>query len=134
MDFSQFLNEQTDDWIFNSLGIESFNLTSRSRLRHWFTHVRNNHLILKGDILEFGVPINIAIIHPKDCVMTLEGYGCVPFEEGKAFIINIRNYHSVINPSNQSRIHLISHGIPGKSKKEFAELVARSYRKQYEYS
>jgi len=86
------------------------------------------------DILEFGVPINIAIIHPKDCVMTLEGYGCVPFEEGKAFIINIRNYHSVINSSNQSRIHLISHGIPGKSKKEFAELVASSYRKQYEYS
>jgi hypothetical protein len=55
MDFSQLINEQTDDWIFNSLGIESFNLTSRSRLKHWFTHARNNHSILKGDILEFGV-------------------------------------------------------------------------------
>jgi hypothetical protein len=81
--------------------------------------------------LEFGVPINVAIIHPKDCYMTLEGYGCVPFVEGRAFIINIRNYHSVINFSKQNRIHLIAHGIPGNRKEDFIELIARSYRKEY---
>ena len=64
--------------------------------------------------------------------MTLEGYGCVPWKEGKAFIINIRNYHSVINLSNKSRIHLIAHGKLDKRVNEFTELVARSYRKQYE--
>ena len=84
------------------------------------------------DMLEFGVPINVAIIHPRDCHMTLEGHGTVPFEEGKAFIINIRNVHSFINNSDTSRIHLIAHGIPGKRKNEFIELIARSYRKQFE--
>lgn len=55
MDFSCLLNEKSDDWIFNSLGIESFNSTSRSRLRHWFAHARKYHSCLEGDILEFGV-------------------------------------------------------------------------------
>jgi hypothetical protein len=84
------------------------------------------------DMLDFGVPINIAIIHPEDCYMTLEGHGTIPFKEGKAFIINIRNVHSFVNNSNTPRIHLIAHGIPGKRKKEFIELIARSYRKQHE--
>ena len=84
------------------------------------------------DMLEFGVPINVAIIHPDDCYMTLEGHGTVPFKEGKAFIINIRNVHSFVNNSNTPRIHLIAHGIPGKHKDEFVELIARSYRKQNE--
>jgi hypothetical protein len=84
------------------------------------------------DMLEFGVPINVAITHPEDCHMTLEGHGTVPFQEGKAFIINIRNVHSFVNNSNTNRIHLIAHGIPGKRKDEFVELIARSYRKQNE--
>ena len=84
------------------------------------------------DMLEFGVPINVAIMHPNDCHMTLEGHGTVPFQEGKAFIINIRNVHSFVNNSNTNRIHLIAHGIPGNRKEEFVELIARSYRKQNE--
>lgn len=86
------------------------------------------------DMLEFGVPINIAIIHPDNCYMTLEGHGTIPFKEGKAFIINIRNVHSFVNNSNKSRIHLIAHGIPGKRKDEFVDLIARSYRKQNEHN
>ena len=84
------------------------------------------------DMLEFGVPINVAITHPPGCWMTLEGYGTVPFVAGRAFIINIRNYHSVINMSSKTRTHLIAHGIPGKCKNNFIELIARSYRKQRE--
>ena len=84
------------------------------------------------DALKFGVPVNIAINHPEDCHMTLEGYGEIPFKDGKAFIINIRNYHSVINFSNTPRIHLIAHGKLDKKLDSFVELVARSYRKQYE--
>lgn len=83
------------------------------------------------DMLDFGVPINVAIIHPENCFMSLEGYGVVPFVEGSAFIINIRNFHSVVNQSNTPRIHLIAHGIPGQRKEQFVELVARSYKKQY---
>ena len=83
-------------------------------------------------MLDFGVPINIAINHPSDCHMTLEGCGVVPFSAGKAFIINLRKYHSVINNSSQTRTHLIAHGIPGSEKMNFIDLVANSYRKQYE--
>lgn len=84
------------------------------------------------NMLDFGVPINIAIIHPDDCFMTLEGHGTVPFKEGKAFIINIRNVHSFVNNSNTPRIHLIAHGIPGNRKKDFVKLIAKSYRKSCE--
>jgi hypothetical protein len=82
------------------------------------------------DMLDFGVPVNIAVIHPEDCYMVLEGYGVVPFKEGKAFIINIRNYHSVLNFSNKPRVHVIGHAFGYGSKKEqFAELIVRSYNK-----
>ena len=84
------------------------------------------------DALEFGVPVNIAVVHPKDCFMVLEGHGIVPFDEGKAFIINIRNYHSVINFSQQSRIHVIGHPFGyGSNKQDFIKLISRSYKKQY---
>jgi hypothetical protein len=83
------------------------------------------------DALKFGVPINVAVIHPNDCYMSLDNLGCVPFKEGKAFIINIRNYHSVVNFSNQSRYHIIAHGKLDKKINEFTELVARSFKKQY---
>lgn len=82
------------------------------------------------DMLEFGVPINIAITHPVDCHMTLERYGEIPFKDGRAFIINIRHYHSVINFSQIPRIHLIAHGIPGNRKNNFVKLIADSYKKQ----
>lgn len=82
------------------------------------------------DMLDFGVPVNIAVIHPSDCYMTLEGFGVVPFKEGKAFIINIRHYHSVINMSSTDRIHVIGHSYGyGSKKEEFAELLVRSYEK-----
>lgn len=85
--------------------------------------------------LEFGIPINIAVIHPKDCYMVLKDYGVVPFKEGKAFIVNIRNYHSVINFSNKPRIHVIGHSYGyGTKLNEFADLVVRSYIKQFNNS
>ena len=84
------------------------------------------------DMLDFGVPVNIAVVHPEDCYMVLEGHGVVPFKEGRAFIVNIRNYHSVINFSKQSRIHVIghSHGY-GDKQAAFADLLVRSYEKMY---
>lgn len=85
------------------------------------------------DMLDFGIPINIAVVHPEDCYMVLEGYGIVPFKEGKAFIVNIRNYHSVINFSDKSRVHVIGHSYGyGKQLDAFAELVVRSYEKMYD--
>jgi hypothetical protein len=84
------------------------------------------------DMLDFGVPVNIAVVHPDNCYMVLEGYGIVPFKEGKAFIVNIRNYHSVINLSDQPRVHVIGHSYGyGNKQAAFAELLVRSYEKMY---
>lgn len=55
MDFAKILGKYSDDWIFNSLQIENFSETSKSRLRHWFDHLKENHSTLPGDIFEFGV-------------------------------------------------------------------------------
>lgn len=88
----------------------------------------------KVDLSKAGVPINIAIIHPDNCHMTLEGQGIVPWSEGKVIMLNVRYKHSFMNKSDQSRIHLIAHGHPGNRKDDFFKLIARSYRKAYELS
>ena len=85
------------------------------------------------DMMDHLIPINIAISHPEDCFMDLETYGRVPWQSGKAFIVNITDTHTVINNSPLTRMHMIAHCIIGNKKKEFAELVVRSYNKQYEH-
>lgn len=84
---------------------------------------------LDYDPLELGCPINLAVVHPKDCHMIIEGKGIVPFEEGKAFLVNIRNNHAVINFSNQDRLHVISFCVFGNKKEEFAKLLVESYER-----
>jgi len=81
------------------------------------------------DILDFMIPINIAIIHPDNCYMTLTDIGVVPFKSGKVILVNIRNEHSVINNSDVRRIHLIGYGRPGNRMEEFCDLILRSYDK-----
>ena len=79
------------------------------------------------DPLELGCPINIAIVHPKSCQMVLEGFGVVPFQEGDAFLINIRHKHAVINFTDQERIHMIGFGVYGNKTEDFARLIIESY-------
>jgi len=83
------------------------------------------------DVLKIGIPINIAVVHPSECFFSLDGFGTVPFDEGKAFLINIRHYHSVINNSNQPRIHLILQGVSTQNLEQFTDLLVRSYEKTY---
>jgi hypothetical protein len=61
--------------------------------------------------------------------MNVENYGNVPWKEGKSFIVNITNNHSVYNNSNEYRMHLIAHCIIGNKKEEFSKLITRSYSK-----
>lgn len=86
------------------------------------------------DPLDFGVPVNIALVHPEDCHMILEGFGILPWKEGEAYVINIRHYHAVANFSNVPRIHMIGHGMFGNRKKDFADLIVRSYKKFHEHN
>jgi hypothetical protein len=84
------------------------------------------------DSLAHLIPINIAISHPDNCYMTLKDHGVVPWKTGDIKLVNITNDHSVINFSQQPRMHLIGHGIVGNRIEEFCELIVRSYKKQYE--
>ena len=84
------------------------------------------------DPLDIILPINVSITHPEDCHMTLKDKGVVPWAPGKIIMVNIGNDHSVINHSFNRRIHMIGHGIPGNRKIQLAELLVRSYNKQYE--
>jgi hypothetical protein len=81
------------------------------------------------DPLELGCPVNIALIHPRNCDMVLEGFGVVPFKPNRAFLINIRHRHAVVNFSSKDRIHMIGFGVYGDRKEQFAELIVRSYER-----
>ena len=54
-------------------------------------------------------PINIAITQPVGCDFVMEGWGVIPFENGKAFMLDISNRHAVVNNSKETRYHIIAH-------------------------
>lgn len=95
-------------------------------------HNDGRNLIDLNEIVNYPIPINVAIDHPDECFMTFKDYGVVPFSSGSFFMLNILNDHSVINFNNRDRIHLIAHCYIGNRKKDFFKLLARSYRKQYD--
>ena len=68
---------------------------------------------------------NIAIEHPKDCRVQFIEKGTIPFDSGRAFIIDTSYKHFVVNPSDQWRLHVIVHAPlkPG--------IVRRSYAKSF---
>ena len=80
------------------------------------------------NLLDEILPINIAITHPEGCYMELPKFGRVPFAPGKLFLVNITNDHMVVNSSNERRLHMIGHGYVGNRKREFCDLIARSYK------
>jgi hypothetical protein len=53
--------------------------------------------------------INVALDHPEDCNMVLDGK-VIPYENGTAFFIDTGYPHHVTNNSEKDRIHLIIHG------------------------
>ncbi len=73
--------------------------------------------------------INIAITQPKDCRFVMEYHGCVPFEPGSAYWLDISNNHTVFNDSQQLRWHIIVHQDLNHPK--FQELVVKSYHGLY---
>jgi len=74
-------------------------------------------------------PINIALNHPKGCLMKMSGHkGYVPFSAGKAILLDVGNEHAYINKSEEDRFHIIVHGIKTK---EYEKLVVRSYEKSH---
>ena len=69
--------------------------------------------------------INVAITNPKGCVFRMLERGDIPFEPGKAFILDIANRHMIHNDSDQPRLHIILHTDISD------ELIERSYENCY---
>lgn len=53
---------------------------------------------------------NVALNNPDGVEFAMEDAGIIPFKEGEARAIDIGRNHSVINNSNENRIHMIIHG------------------------
>ena len=73
-------------------------------------------------------PVNIALNHPKGCVMKMAYHGTVPFKEGEAYILDVGNTHAYYNKSDEDRYHIIIHG-NYKSNNKWKELIEKSYEK-----
>ena len=71
--------------------------------------------------------VNVAITNPPGAYFFLKDTGIVPFEEGKAFKIDISIEHSVINIAEDRRVHLMVHY--DEPLPEWETLVVNSYRK-----
>jgi hypothetical protein len=82
------------------------------------------------DPLQSILPINLAIVHPKECEMKIDN-DTVPWKEGKIIMINISKQHAVFNRSSQDRIHMIANVILGNRTEEFCNMLVRCYNKQY---
>lgn len=54
--------------------------------------------------------INIAITNPHGSFFKMKNKGLVPFEAGRAFLLDVGNEHSCVNLSEEPRIHIIVHG------------------------
>lgn len=70
--------------------------------------------------------INIAIDHPVGCEFGVEGGGIVPFENGRAFMINVGRRHAVVNPTPHLRLHIT---IYQKHDAHMRQLIEQSYEK-----
>ena len=67
---------------------------------------------------------NIAVSNPPGVDFAMEDAGCIPWEVGDVRAIDIGRKHSVINNSNEDRIHMIVHG---KWNQNFKQMLCRSY-------
>jgi hypothetical protein len=61
----------------------------------------------------FG-PFNFALTQPIGCKFVFEGFGTVPFAQGRGCMLDLGVRHAVYNDSDQYRYHAIIHGHPTK--------------------
>jgi hypothetical protein len=69
--------------------------------------------------------INIAIDHPQGCEFYLDGSGIIPFQDGRAFLVNTGRKHAVINHSDRVRYHITMYQTDDAA---FRDLIVRSYQ------
>jgi hypothetical protein len=122
----------TDFWK-NQFPAERYTRIRFMKIEPWGNIGWHNDGTIPDDIdpLTSILPINLAVIHPKNCEMEIEGHGVVPWAEGKIIMLNISKNHAVFNRSSKNRIHMIANVILGNRTKEFCEMLVRCYNEQY---
>ena len=71
-------------------------------------------------------PLNIAINMPEKCYWLFKKWGRVPFSAGMGMAVDVSNEHGVWNFSEETRVHIIVHGIYGE---EYYRAIRRSVEK-----
>ena len=61
--------------------------------------------------------------------MHLQDHGTVPFKDGGVYLVNILKNHQISNNSMIDRIHMNAQIHVGNKRKEFTDLIARSWDK-----
>ena len=72
--------------------------------------------------------VNIAITNPKDCVWKWQDGETLEFKPGDVYAMNLGYVHSVVNPSQEDRYHLIIHHYDSTPK--YLKLLKRSLKEQ----
>ena len=93
--------------------------------------IHNDHpgTVIPKDLMNHLIPINVAVQHPEECVMHIEDHGHVPFKDKRLYMVNILKNHMVTNNSMIDRIHMIAQVHVGNKRKEFTDLITRSWDK-----
>ena len=72
--------------------------------------------------------INFCINQPKDCDFIINGQ-TIPWKPGDVRLMNVHFKHTVINNSQERRLHMILHGKGLRTDKDFQRIVLNSYEK-----
>lgn len=72
--------------------------------------------------------INIAITNPKGCIWKWSDGETLEIQPGEAYAMNLSYEHSVINPTQEDRYHLIIHHYD--STQDYLNLIKESLREQ----
>jgi hypothetical protein len=74
-------------------------------------------------------PINVALNQPPGCLFKFEDAGVVPFDAGKAIMLDVSVRHAVFNVSDVPRYHIIVHGSFSTKNAIWNDLLDRSCEK-----
>ena len=76
-------------------------------------------------------PLTIPLNVPKNCRLSMEAVGQLPFRLGYGYLMDISNFHSVWNQSDEDRYHIIVEANYDSRYLEFLGLILKSYEKRH---
>jgi hypothetical protein len=73
-------------------------------------------------------PVNVALNNPVGCEFKMiQDNAYVPWKPGRTIKLNVGHTHSVMNDSDELRVHMIVHGVYGG--KDYEDIILKSWAK-----